>query len=64
MPGKKETMARLQKYLPLARDEDKTEKQDQPTAAKGQWVNDREVTPENRSACELLCKFGNFRIID
>ena len=52
----------LWKFLPLGRDESKVERQEHPTAAPGTWVVDRPVTPENRDACDLLVKFGNFRI--
>lgn len=54
----------LMKFLPLARDESVVKKQEHPANTKGQWVEDREVTPDNRSACELLCRLGNFQIIE
>ena len=57
-------MKYLEKFLPLARDESKVERQEHPDKCKGQWVVDREVTAANREACEVLVKFGNFRISD
>lgn len=55
---------KLQKRLPLARDESKVERQEHPIAAQGEWVDVAEVTKDNQDHCDLLCKFGNFRIVD
>jgi hypothetical protein len=56
----------FQKYLPLWRDESKTQRQEQPISHKGKWVDQTEVTAENKENCELLVKRapGCFRITE
>lgn len=58
-------MPRLEKFLPLARDESVVERQEHPDKSKGQWVFASEIrTRLERTHAETLCKLGNFRIID
>lgn len=58
-------MPRLEKFLPLARDESVVERQEHPDKSKGQWVFASKIeTERERTHAETLCKLGNFRIAE